>query len=57
MTIESIPEFTDPAAKLWANIPSHSKKLLLSKLSGAENAIMRSRLPISQGQSKQATCG
>lgn len=32
MTIESIPKFTDPAAKLWANISSHNKKLLLSNV-------------------------
>ncbi len=32
MTIESIPKFTGPAAKLWATIPSHSKKLLLSNV-------------------------
>ena len=32
MTIESIPEFTGPAAKLWATIPSHSKKLLLANV-------------------------
>jgi hypothetical protein len=32
MTIESIPKFTGPAAKLWATIPSHSKKLLLANV-------------------------
>lgn len=32
MTIESIPKFTGPVAKLWAAIPSHSKKLLLSNV-------------------------
>jgi hypothetical protein len=32
MTIESIPKFTATAAKLWATIPSHSKKLLLSNV-------------------------
>jgi hypothetical protein len=32
MTIESIPEFTGPAAKLWAAIPSHGKKLLLTNV-------------------------
>jgi len=32
MTIESIPKFSTPAAMLWANIPSHSKKLLLSNV-------------------------
>ncbi|MDO8449084.1 MAG: hypothetical protein Q7T10_09810 [Rhodoferax sp.] len=32
MPIESIPKFTDPAAKLWANVPSHAKKLLLSNV-------------------------
>lgn len=32
MTIESIPKFTTPAAKLWAAIPTDSKKLLLSKV-------------------------
>lgn len=32
MTIESIPKFTTLAAKLWASIPSDSKKLLLSNV-------------------------
>lgn len=32
MTIESIPKFTAPAAKLWANIPSAQKKLLISNV-------------------------
>ncbi len=32
MTIESIPKFTAPAAKLWATIPNHTKRLLLSKV-------------------------
>jgi len=32
MTIESLPKFTPPAAKLWATIPSHTKKLLLSNV-------------------------
>jgi len=32
MTVESIPKFTAPAAKLWATIPSDSKKLLLSNV-------------------------
>ena len=32
MTIDSIPKFTATAAKLWATIPSHSKKLLLSNV-------------------------
>jgi len=32
MTIETIPKFTEPAAKLWAAIPSHSKTLLLSNV-------------------------
>lgn len=32
MTIESIPKFTAPAAKLWATIPNHTKKLLLSNV-------------------------
>lgn len=32
MPIESIPKFTGPAAKLWAAIPSDSKKLLLSNV-------------------------
>lgn len=30
--IESIQKFTTPAAKLWATIPSDSKKLLLSNV-------------------------
>ena len=32
MTIESIPKFTGPAAKLWATIPADKKKLLLSNV-------------------------
>jgi hypothetical protein len=32
MSIESIPKFTDPAAKLWAKVPVHAKKLLLSNV-------------------------
>jgi len=26
MTVESIPKFTDPAAKLWATVPADAKK-------------------------------
>jgi len=32
MPIESIPKFTRPAAKLWAKVPAHAKKLLLSNV-------------------------
>lgn len=32
MPTESLPKFTTPAAKLWAAIPSDSKKHLLSKV-------------------------
>ncbi|MFH2211827.1 MAG: hypothetical protein ABIJ01_09335 [Pseudomonadota bacterium] len=32
MSVESIPKFTAPAAKLWAAIPSDGKKLLLSNV-------------------------
>jgi hypothetical protein len=32
MPIESIPKFTEPAAKLWATIPADRKKLLLSNV-------------------------
>jgi len=32
MTVESIPSFTDPAAKLWAKIPPDTKKLLLANV-------------------------
>jgi hypothetical protein len=32
MTIESIPKFTPPAAKLWASIPGDTKKQLLSNV-------------------------
>jgi len=32
MTIESIPSFTDSAAKLWATIPPDTKNLLLSNV-------------------------
>lgn len=32
MSVESIPKFTRPAAKLWAKVPAHAKKLLLSNV-------------------------
>jgi len=32
MNVESIPKFTDPAAKLWATIPADTKKLLLANV-------------------------
>jgi hypothetical protein len=32
MTIESIPNFTKPAAKLWAAIPADTRKQLLSNV-------------------------
>ena len=32
MSIEKIPEFTAPAAKLWAAIPPQTRKLLLSNV-------------------------
>lgn len=32
MAIDHLPKFTAPAAKLWATIPSHTKKLLLSNV-------------------------
>lgn len=32
MTVESFPNFTAPAAKLWAAIPSATKKLLLANV-------------------------
>jgi len=32
MTVESIPEFSTAAAKLWAAIPSDIKKLLLANV-------------------------
>lgn len=32
MPIEPIPKFTGPAAKLWATVPAHNKKLLLSNV-------------------------
>ena len=32
MNVESIPKFTGPAAKLWAKVPAHAKKLLLSNV-------------------------
>jgi hypothetical protein len=32
MPIESIPEFTAPAAKIWASISSNSRKQLLSNV-------------------------
>ena len=30
MNVESIPKFTDTAAKLWATIPADTKKMLLA---------------------------
>jgi hypothetical protein len=32
MNVEKIPEFTDPAAKLWKAIPPETRKLLLSNV-------------------------
>jgi len=32
MSIESLPIFTDPAAKLWVDIPAETRKLLLSNV-------------------------
>lgn len=32
MNVESIPKFTRPAAKLWAKVPAHAKKRLLSNV-------------------------
>ncbi len=32
MSIESLPTFTEPAAKLWAGIPAEHKKALLSNV-------------------------
>ena len=32
MATESIPKFTDPAAKLWAAIPPDARKKLLSNV-------------------------
>ena len=32
MTIESIPKFTAPAAKLWAAISTDTRKMLLSNV-------------------------
>jgi len=32
MNLESIPQFTGPAAKLWATVPAHAKKLLLANV-------------------------
>ena len=32
MTIKSIPTFTAPAAKLWAAIPTDTRKILLSSV-------------------------
>lgn len=32
MTVEAIPKFTAPAAKLWAAIPADTRKMLLSNV-------------------------
>ena len=32
MNVESIPNFTDPAAKLWATIPAEVRKRLLANV-------------------------
>jgi hypothetical protein len=34
MSVESIPNFTRPAAKLWATVPTEVKKPLLSNVWG-----------------------
>jgi hypothetical protein len=32
MTVESIPNFTEPAAKLWEALPAATRKMLLSNV-------------------------
>ena len=32
MTVESLPSFTPPAAKLWRSIPAEARKSLLSNV-------------------------
>jgi hypothetical protein len=32
MTVESLPSFTPPAAKLWRSIPAEARKRLLSNV-------------------------
>lgn len=32
MTVESLPSFTSPAAKLWRSIPPETRKVLLSNV-------------------------
>ncbi len=32
MTVESLPSFTPPAAKLWRNMPDEARKRLLSNV-------------------------
>lgn len=32
MSVESLPNFTAPAARLWASIPAENRKILLSSL-------------------------
>jgi hypothetical protein len=32
MTVESIPDFTTPASKLWIALPTETKKLLLANV-------------------------
>jgi hypothetical protein len=41
MALQSIPKFTDPAAKLYAAIPEHDRKSLLSNVwcSGCHHAV------------------
>jgi len=32
MTIESVPKFSEPAARLWKAIPAETRKMLLSNV-------------------------
>lgn len=32
MSVESLPNFTAPAARLWASIPAENRNILLSKV-------------------------
>jgi hypothetical protein len=34
MTVETLPKFTGPAAKLWVPIPAEARKRLLANIGG-----------------------
>jgi hypothetical protein len=53
MTVESFPEFTAPAAKLWATIPAEAKKLLLANVYVKPASPFREKFQVSIGASSR----